>query len=126
MVLLRISLAGNVPQGSAKVPRGSVKVPQGSAMAFLKISLVGKVPQGCAKVPQGSRRFREEKREGESGDWHVFFKSQHSAKVREGKRKDVNMHVKSSQSAKVTGRFCEEKVEGDSKSITRVSLPFLE
>ena len=65
MVFLRISFAGQVPQGSAKVPRRfsepvlrtdlEPKIPQGSAMVFSRISLAGQVPRGSAKVPRVPR-----------------------------------------------------------------------
>ncbi len=48
-VFLRISLAGKVPQGSAKVPRGSAKV----AGCELRVaSGFRKVPRRFRKVPQ--------------------------------------------------------------------------
>ena len=72
MVFLRISLAGQVPQGSAKVPQGSPKVPQGSAKIFSFIIFFSFFPFPFLpllfvwfvysfgrffKVPQGSLRF---------------------------------------------------------------------
>ena len=57
MVFLRISLAGQVPQGSARFREDSAgfrRVPQGSAMVFLRISLAGQVPRGSARFREGS------------------------------------------------------------------------
>ena len=48
MVFLRISLAGKVPQGSAKVPRGSAKVPRKLRVAGCEL----RVASGFRKVPR--------------------------------------------------------------------------
>ena len=59
MVFLRISLAGQIPQGSAKVARRFRKVPQWFSQGFSLLGRFRKVPQRFRESCEGSARFRE-------------------------------------------------------------------
>ena len=89
---------------------------RGPETRIFKTSQSAKVREGSAK---GNAKVK-------LGPGSVFTKVCSPRRLREGKREAGNMHVKSSQSAKVPRRFREEKREGVSKSMVRVSVTFLD